>query len=135
MDVCRPHGHIPSLWILFGDQFWLVCRLPVEDTILPVEDTELPVEGIELPLSLFWVILLTCNVLAATCNYSMESMFIFFFLFLFFFLKTTRAPHGGFHPNCLPCAPPREVFTQGSHFLFILSSFQPIDHLMEVFNE
>jgi len=21
MDVCRPHGHIPSLQVLFGDQF------------------------------------------------------------------------------------------------------------------
>ena len=39
--------------VLFGDRFWLVCRLPVEDTELPVENTELPVEGTELPLSLF----------------------------------------------------------------------------------
>lgn len=47
MDVCRPHGHIPSLRVLFGDQFFLVFRLPVEDTELPVEDTKLPVEGID----------------------------------------------------------------------------------------
>ena len=50
MDVCRPHEHIPSLRVLFRDQFWLVCRLPVEDTELPVEDTELPVEDTELPV-------------------------------------------------------------------------------------
>ena len=53
MDVCRPHGHIPIFRVLFRDQFWLVCRLPVEDTKFPVEDTELPVEGTKLPLSLF----------------------------------------------------------------------------------
>ena len=87
MDACRPHGHIPSLLVLFGDQFWLVCRLPIEDTELPVEDTELPIEGTKLPLSLFWAILLTCNVLLATCNYSMGISFIFLFFFSFFFLK------------------------------------------------
>jgi len=86
MDVCRPHGHIPSLQVLFGDQFWPVCRLPVEDT--------------ELPLSLFRAILLTCKVLAATCNYLMEIRFIYFPFSLF--LKTTRVPHGGFHANFLP---------------------------------
>lgn len=53
MNVCRPHRHIPSLWVLFGDQFWLVFRLPVEDTELLVEDTKLPVESTECPLSLF----------------------------------------------------------------------------------
>jgi len=53
MDACMPHGQIPGLQVLFRDQFWLVCRLPVEDTELPVENTELPVEGTKLPLSLF----------------------------------------------------------------------------------
>lgn len=53
MDACRPRGHIPSLLVLFGDKFWLVCRIPIEDTEHPVEDTELPVEGTKLPLSLF----------------------------------------------------------------------------------
>ena len=132
MDACRLHGHIPSLLVLFRDRFCLVCRLPVEDT-------ELPVEGTELPLSLSWAILLTYTVLLATCNYSIEIRFIFFsfffFFFLSFFLKTTTAPHGGFHPNCLPWVPPREVFTQRSYSLFIFSSFQPIDCLMEVFNQ
>ena len=75
MDACRPHGHIPSLLVFFGDRFWLVCRLPVEDI-------ELPIEGTKLPLSLSWVILLTCNVLLATCNYSIEIRFIFFCFFL-----------------------------------------------------
>ena len=112
MDACKPYGHIPSLPVLFGDRFWLVCRFPVEDT-------ELPVEGTKLPLSLSWAILLTCNVLAATYNYSMEIRFNFSSSFFsFFFLKTTRAPHGGFHPNFMPWAPLGEVFTQRSYSLF-----------------
>jgi len=52
MDACKPHGQIHGLQILFRYQFWLVCRLPVEDTELPVENTELHVEGTELPLYL-----------------------------------------------------------------------------------
>jgi len=40
MDVRRPHGHIPSLQALFGDQFGFFCKLPVEDTKLPVESTK-----------------------------------------------------------------------------------------------
>ena len=46
MDGCRPHGHISILLVLFADQFFLVCRLPIEDT-------KLPIEGTKLPLSLF----------------------------------------------------------------------------------
>ena len=107
MDACRPHGHIPSLLVLFGDRFWLVCRLHVEDTKLPVENTKLPVEVTVLPLSFFREILLTYNALLTAYNYSMEIRFIFFY----FFWKTTRAPHRGFHPNCLPWTPPEEVFT------------------------
>ena len=87
MDVRRPHGHIPNLRVLFGDQFWLSCMFPVEDTELPVEDTKLPIEGTELPLSFFRAILLTCNVLPETCNYSMEIRFIFLFLFSSFFFS------------------------------------------------
>lgn len=45
MDTFRTHGHIPSLLVLFGDRFWLVCRLPIEDIELPIENTKLPVEG------------------------------------------------------------------------------------------
>ena len=40
--IYRPHRQIPNIQVLFRDQFWLVCRLPVEDTKIPVEGTKLP---------------------------------------------------------------------------------------------
>jgi len=48
---------------------------------------ELPLEGTKNHLSLFWVILLTWNILATTCNYSMQIRLFFFYFSPFFFEK------------------------------------------------
>lgn len=73
------------------------------------------------------------------CTLKFNFLFSFLSFLLFsFFLKTSRAPKGGFHPNFLPWVPPREFFTKGYYslflFFFLLTSlgrlrrgFQPND--------
>jgi len=115
-DVYRPHGQIPNLWVLLGDRSW--------ERVVVMEEWIVR-DACGLVLTSVSFLCDPPNLQCPSCNLQFihQKLGLFFFFSLFFFLKTTRASHGGFHPNFLPWAPPREVFTQGSYsFLFSLLS-------------